>query len=152
MVKTPVAVTGKAPSARSQRRQSGPVLSTPSSSSAPKRSRKKKKISDQRQPWLRECYLPLTPATLLGGISELDRLNATKKHPRKKKLQSPQQDIQYNQDTILPVQVEDINVGDLERVNTRTARALRMERLITKRVATANKSTSANPSAGIPLV
>ncbi|KAH0942530.1 hypothetical protein HID58_002167, partial [Brassica napus] len=95
---------------RSQRRHSGPVLSTPSSSSAPKRSRKKKKISDRRHPWLRECYLPLTPATLLGACP-----SATKKHPRKKKLQSPQQDIQYNPDTILPVQVEDINVADLER-------------------------------------
>ncbi|CAF2151601.1 unnamed protein product [Brassica napus] len=87
------------PSRLQERRHSGPVLSTPSSSSAPKRSRKKKKMLSS----------PNT-TTLLGACP-----SATKKHPRKKKLQSPQQDIQYNPDTILPVQVEDINVADLER-------------------------------------
>ncbi|CAF2100085.1 unnamed protein product [Brassica rapa subsp. narinosa] len=105
MVKSPVPETDKGPLRRSRRTESVPLLSTPSSSTATKRSRKKSyllsvsSVSDERQPWLKEQFLPLTPPTLLGCRGDVDRI----------------------------------------KDNRRIARALRMERLINKRVATTKK-------------
>ncbi|CAF2100132.1 unnamed protein product [Brassica napus] len=92
MVKSPVPETDKGPLRRSRRTESVPLLSTPSSSTATKRSRKKKS-------WLKEQFLPLTPPTLLGCRGDVDRI----------------------------------------KDNRRIARALRMGRLINKRVATTRK-------------
>ncbi|KAF2588539.1 hypothetical protein F2Q70_00039155 [Brassica cretica] len=148
MVKSPVPETDKGPLRRSRRTESVPLLSTPSSSTATKRSRKKK-ISDERQPWLKEQFLPLTPPTLLGCRRDVDRIKETngqlarqnRRNIRaRKRNKALQQEIQHNADTILAVQNNTINVVDSERDNRRIARALRMERLINKRVATTKKS------------
>ncbi|KAF3496128.1 hypothetical protein DY000_02053533 [Brassica cretica] len=147
MVKSPVPETDKGPLRRSRRTESVPLLSTPSSSTATKRSRKKK-ISDERQPWLKEQFLPLTPPTLLGCRRDVDRIKETngqlarqnRRNIRaRKRNKALQQEIQHNADTILAVQNNTINVVDSERDNRRIARALRMERLINKRVATTKK-------------
>ncbi|WZY94962.1 hypothetical protein YC2023_067291 [Brassica napus] len=100
MVKSPVPETDKGPLRRSRRTESVPLLSTPSSSTATKRSRKKKvsrsetliytylyilttsssyllsvsSVSDERQSWLKEQFLPLTPPTLLGCRGDVDRI------------------------------------------------------------------------------
>ncbi|KAL0685806.1 hypothetical protein Bca4012_052654 [Brassica carinata] len=139
MVKTPVSDPDKAP-----------VLSTSASSSATKRSRKKKgldydlSVSDERQPWLREHYL--TP--LLRGRSNVDCLYATNAKVARQRRRTirasmrnkgPQQTIQHSQSTTLSEQSHTINDVDSDRVNKRTARALRMEKLIKKRVATPKK-------------
>ncbi|KAF2564221.1 hypothetical protein F2Q70_00018915 [Brassica cretica] len=134
MVKTPVSDPDKAS-----------VLSTSASSSATKRSRKKKGVSDERQPWLREHYL--TP--LLRARSDVDCLYATNAKVARQRRRTirasmrnkgPQQTIQHSQSTTLSEQSHTINDVDSDRVNKRTARALRMEKLIKKRVATPKKS------------
>ncbi|CAN7043651.1 unnamed protein product [Brassica rapa subsp. trilocularis] len=149
MVKSPVPETDKGPLRRSRRTESVPLLSTPSSSTATKRSRKKKKVSDERQPWLKEQFLPLTPPTLLGCRGDVDRIKETngrlarqnrRSMRAEKRNKALQQEIQHNTDPILAVQNNTINVVDSERDNRRIARALRMERLINKRVATTKKS------------
>ncbi|KAF2600719.1 hypothetical protein F2Q68_00012516 [Brassica cretica] len=133
MVKTPVSDPDKAP-----------VLSTSASSSATKRSRKKKGVSDERQPWLREHYL--TP--LLRARSNVDCLYATNAKVARQRRRTirasmrnkgPQQTIQHSQSTTLSEQSHTINDVDSDRVNKRTARALRVEKLIKKRVATPKK-------------
>ncbi|CAN7090591.1 unnamed protein product [Brassica rapa subsp. narinosa] len=148
MVKSPVPETDKGPLRRSRRTESVPLLSTPSSSTATKRSRKKKKVSDERQPWLKEQFLPLTPPTLLGCRGDVDRIKETngrlarqnrRSMRAEKRNKALQQEIQHNTDPILAVQTNTINVVDSERDNRRIARALRMERLINKRVATTKK-------------
>ncbi|CAF2154317.1 unnamed protein product [Brassica napus] len=156
MVKSPVPETDKGPLRRSRRTESVPLLSTPSSSTATKRSRKKKSyllsvssVSDERQPWLKEQFLPLTPPTLLGCRGDVDRIKETngrlarqnrRSMRAEKRNKALQQEIQHNTDPILAVQNNTINVVDSERDNRRIARALRMERLINKRVATTKKS------------
>ncbi|KAF3538139.1 hypothetical protein F2Q69_00025342 [Brassica cretica] len=100
MVKTPVSDSDKAH-----------VLSTSASSSATKRSRKKKGVARQRRRTIRASM----------------------------RNKGPQQTIQHSQSTTLSEQSHTINDVDSDRVNKRTARALRMEKLIKKRVATPKK-------------
>ncbi|CAN7106402.1 unnamed protein product, partial [Brassica rapa subsp. narinosa] len=155
MVKSPVPETDKGPLRRSRRTESVPLLSTPSSSTATKRSRKKSyllsvsSVSDERQPWLKEQFLPLTPPTLLGCRGDVDRIKETngrlarqnrRSMRAQKRNNALQQEIQHNADAILAVQNNTVNVVDSERDNRRIARALRMGRLINKRVATTRKS------------
>ncbi|CAN6972483.1 unnamed protein product, partial [Brassica rapa subsp. trilocularis] len=111
MVKTPVELTLKTTGVSSRTRQSLSKISTASSSSATKKSRKKKKVCDQRPPWLQEQYLPLAPVNFLGRISDADRLNvANGRLARQQRrllirtrrgVESPQQEIQYRQETII---------------------------------------------------
>ncbi|CAF1920723.1 unnamed protein product [Brassica napus] len=106
MVKTPVSDPDKAP-----------VLSTSASSSATKRSRKKKGVT--------------TNAKVARQRRRTIRASMRNK--------GPQQTIQHSQSTTLSEQSHTINDVDSDRVNKRTARALRMEKLIKKRVATPKK-------------
>ncbi|WZZ16754.1 hypothetical protein YC2023_109843 [Brassica napus] len=124
MVKSPVPETDKGPLRRSRRTESVPLLSTPSSSTATKRSRKKKKVSDERQPWLKEQFLPLTPPTLLGCRGDVDRIKETngrlarqnrRSMRAEKRNKALQQEIQHNTAPILAVQNNTINVVDTER-------------------------------------
>ncbi|KAF2618975.1 hypothetical protein F2Q68_00039852 [Brassica cretica] len=105
-------------------------------------------LSDERQPWLKEQFLPLTPPTLLGCRGDVDRIKETnvrlaRQNRRSKRAEKRnkalQQEIQHNADPILAVQDNNINVVGSERDNRRIARALRMERLINKRVASTKK-------------
>ncbi|KAH0851382.1 hypothetical protein HID58_094786 [Brassica napus] len=110
-------------------------------------------ISDERQSWLKEQFLPLTPPTLLGCRGDVDRIKETngrlarqnrRSMRAQKRNNALQQEIQHNADAILAVQNNTVNVVDSERGNDqadnrRIARALRMGRLINKRVATTRK-------------
>ncbi|KAL0707377.1 hypothetical protein Bca4012_073803 [Brassica carinata] len=55
---------------------------------------------------------------------------------------SPQQDIQRTQETILPDQVDNIDVDSPEQVTARASRALRIKKQKSKRVATRDKNVA----------
>ncbi|WZZ74630.1 hypothetical protein YC2023_086000 [Brassica napus] len=145
MVKTQEELARKATEVSSLRGHGLSTLSTAGSSSATKRSRKKKNVSDQRRPWLQSQYIPIAPANLLSFRSAVHRSTVNN---ARRNANLPQQDIQPRQAPILPDQIDDIDVDSPEQVTARASRALRIKKQKSKRIATRDKS---NRCATIPV-
>ncbi|CAF2012140.1 unnamed protein product [Brassica oleracea] len=139
MVKTQEELARKATEVSSLRGHGLSTLSTAGSSSATKRSRKKKNVSDQRRPWLQSQYIPIAPANLLSFRSAVHRSTVNN---ARRNANLPQQDIQPRQAPILPDQIDDIDVDSPEQVTARASRALRIKKQKSKRIATRDKNVA----------
>ncbi|KAH0837744.1 hypothetical protein HID58_092361, partial [Brassica napus] len=129
MVKSPVPETDKGPLRRSRRTESVPLLSTPSSSTATKRSRKKRGDVDRIKGiaslirrliyQAKSNVLALTFSNLITFSETNGRLARQNRRSMRaqKRNNALQQEIQHNADAILAVQNNTVNVVDSERGN-----------------------------------